>query len=79
MHFFLACVGISVCVVAFWCASFGVSTLSGKRNATLRPQPSFEIPAALIKTLMCAASCAWEARVGREPVAAAVDGAISLA
>ena len=77
LHFFIASVGIFVAVVTFSCACFGSADVS-TRNVALRIQPVFEVPSLLIKTAMCAVSSIWEARLGREPVAVAVAGAVRV-
>ena len=77
-HLALAAVGAATCASAFACAAFGAAELSAAVPA-LRVQPSFEVPCFLLKLAIAAVSAVWEARLGKEPVAAARDGAVALA
>jgi hypothetical protein len=74
----LAALGFATFLTTFACAAFGASELSRKVPA-LRLQPTFEVPCFLMKTCVAAFSVAWEARLGKEPVAAASRGAIAAA
>ena len=77
-HLVLAAAGTATCAATFACAAFGAFELSAKVPA-LRVQPTFEVSCFLLKTAIAAISTVWEARLGKEPVAAAARDAAVLA
>ena len=70
-----AAAGTATCAATFACAAFGAFELSAKVPA-LRVQPTFEVSCFLLKTAIAAISTVWEARLGKEPVAAAAPPAV---
>ena len=70
--------GAFVTLVAVSAATYR-ARVTAETVVALRPQPAFEIFAVVVKLAVAFVGVAWEARLGREPVASARDATVRLA